>query len=237
MSRDLTARLALLANETPEFDGDRRVLSGADRFAALIHLIDQTVIPAVLEVEDEAGVLLLDVSGRRLCRLPGAVEDLTSDDAEAIAMAVGLMTAFADRGDGPLRVRERASDETDTDPAQSVSIQTLADAAGRPLINPGQPPLHQLQMRLGARLLAGLRVTDGAVTDTLGDADSAAPLNEAVAGLADLAGDAPSLLVFETTDGEIRGAALEGAEALIFAVEDVDAATLLAFFDASFGIG
>lgn len=230
MSDDLSARLALLASEEPEYDGDQRVIRAPDRFAALLHVIDQTVIPAVLEVTDGTSVLTLDVAGRRLSRLPGQVEDLSADNEDALAAATAALTAFADAGDGPLKLRELASDQGDADPTNSVSIGALAGAAGRPMIDPNAPPLDQFKAHLGTQLLAGLQIKAARVTDRIGDADGCKRLEAAHAGLVGHGGDGPALMIFSTQEGAVSGAVVSGDEAMLFAVGDLSPGTILALF-------
>ena len=233
MTSDLTTRLALLANETPEFVDGKRVLSGGDRFAAVINLIDQTVIPAILHIDNGESVIELVVAGRRLCRIPGHVEELAASDSEAIAKASALIADFTDRGDTALLVTESAAPQSDSDRTQSVSITALAEASGRELVDKTAAPLVQFQARLGSSLTGAFLLSTDKPADQIGDVDD---LEGDVDGLFKLASGTPSLVVFDVQGAPtptVRGAAFVGEDAMIFTVQTADLGYLVAQFDAS----
>ena len=236
---ELEARLALLADETPDFDGDQRRLPGDDPFAAILNLIDETVIAAVLEITDGKTVFLIEVSGRRVCRLPGVIEDLTASDEESLSDAARRIAEFADSAEGPLRVRELASSASGIDPAQSVSIGAIAAAAGRPQIDPNMPPIAQFCARLGDALIAGITLEGDKASETLGDADLCADLEKTLADLIALTreGDGPSLTLYQTGADEmsVQGVAVVGSAALVFSTKDMSPAKIAAQFDQSTG--
>lgn len=232
MSSDLAARLALLANETPVFEDGKRILSDDDSFAAIIHLIDQTVLPVLLQIENGVGVLELEVSGRRLSRLPGHVDDMAGDD-EALKTAAMTIADFADQSTTALRVSEQPGTQADADGAQSVSINAIAAAAGRAMIDASAEPLVQLEARLGDNLTASIFLVNGEVTERIGNAKA---LDGDVEALCALATDGPSLVVFDVQDGELRGAAFVGEDVMIFAVKSDDVAKLVTQFNRSAGL-
>lgn len=232
----LAARLALLAEETPVHENGLRVLPGTDRFAAIIHLIDQTVIPAMLHISDGTAELTLEVAGRRLCRLPGQIETLAPDDEAALASAVTAITTFADAGDAPLKVAETLSNEADVDATQSVSIHAIASAAGRPLIDPDAPALVQLQAGLGKSLSASIIVEGGSVTQKSGDDALCETLTDGIGGMSDLMqSSGPELIVFEAADGTtLRGTIVDGDMMLSFAADATAMVDIAAGFNRSF---
>ena len=232
MSADLAARLALLANETPVFEDGKRILSDDDSFAAIIHLIDQTVLSTLLQIENGVGVLKLEVSGRRLSRIPGHVEDMAGDDA-AVKTAATMIAEFADQSTGPLRVSEEPGGQADADSAQSVSITALAGAAGRVMIDESAEPLVQFEARLGDSLTGSIFLAKGEVTERIGNVKA---LDADVEALCALATDGPSLVVFDMQGGQFTGAAFVGDDAMIFAVQADDLGKLIAQFDRSAGL-
>lgn len=232
MSTDLAARLALLANETPVFEDGKRILSDDDSFAAIIHLIDQTVLPVLLQIENGVGVLELEVSGRRLSRLPGQVDDMAGDD-DAVKTAAKMIADFADQSTTALRVSEQPGTQADADGAQSVSISALASAAGRVMVDETAEPLVQFEARLGDNLTGSIFLVKGKVTERIGNAKA---LDGDVEALCALASDGPSLVVYDTQEGQMRGAAFVGEDAMIFMVKADDIGKLIAQFDRSAGL-
>lgn len=233
---ELVARLALLVEETPEFESGLRRLGGYDPFVAILDLIDQTVIPAVLEITHGERVFLIEVSGRRICRLPGLVEELTASDPETLSDAALRIAEFADSAEKPLRVRELPSDAAHIDPAQSVSISAIAAAAGRPLIDPNMPPLGQIRARLGDAIVAAVTVEAGKVVDRSGDADLCAQLEKDQKSLTALAAeDAPGMVIFELDPAKpsLHGIVFVQRDALLFATAGVKPAQIVAAYDRS----
>lgn len=223
MSTDLAARLALLAQETPTFEDGLRVLDGGDRFAALIHLIDQTVIPARLTVSDAEGArLVMDVAGRRLCRIPGVVDTLTPEDTAAIKTAAETLSGFADRAETALRVQETVSDGAEIDPTQSISITVLSEAAGRVMIDPGAPALDQFRARLGSALIATITLSNGAETDRSGEPEALDLLAPVVDGMAALLAKGSSLTILSGGAAGVQGVAQDAEDVLIFALRGSD---------------
>ena len=232
MKKDLTARLALLANETPVFEDGKRILSDDDSFAAIIHLIDQTVLPAMLQIENGEGVLELEVSGRRLVRIPGYLEDMAGDE-DAVKQAAQMIADFADQSTQPLRVSETPGGQVDADSAQSVSISALGTTAGRAMIDETAPPLVQFEARLGEDLKAVIFVEQGEVVERIGQAKL---LDADVEALCTLKSAEPSIVVYEGQDGLLRGVAFVGVDTMIFAAQSDDIGKVIAQFDRSVGV-
>lgn len=234
---ELLARLALLADETSDYEGGLRRLTGSTPFGAMLDLIDQTVIPAVLEITNGERVFLIEVSGRRVCRLPGLIEDLTASNVETLAEAARQIADFADRAEGPLWTRELPSTTSGNDPAHSVSIRAIANAAGRPLIDPNAPPIAQFRMRLGNSVTASVIHDNDSVVERLGDADLCAKLENDLADLTVLArdGSGSRLTLYEAdvTGQSMRGVAVVANSALVFSTNGIGAATIVAYYNQS----
>ncbi len=146
----LAARLAALAEEQPQFENGARRIDGPDAFDAILAEIDHTVLPARLTFSAGGASLALIVAGRRLCAVPDVADVLSPDDLTAIEAAAAAIAAFSEGVDGPLLVAEGEAAEGAGDPTQRVSVNALAQAAGRVAIDPDLPLPERVQARLGA---------------------------------------------------------------------------------------
>lgn len=167
---DLAARLALLADEIPTFEGGKRALDRGAPLQSLLDLIDQTVIQTSLEVQNDAGSLTLEVASRRLIAIPGVADALSADTPDALAAATDALRQFADQTKEILTVTEQPATVGGFDPAQSVSVSSLARAAGHVQIDPSAPLIARFRAHLGDGLATARVLWNGGEMETLGDA-------------------------------------------------------------------
>lgn len=170
----LAARLDALANENPSFEDGARVIPAHDVFDAVLTEIDQTVLPATLQFTSGDAALSLVVAGRRLCAVINVANTLAPDDTAAITAAAEAIADFAEKASGSLLLRDSEAPDDLGDASHRVSGATLAQAAGRVVIDPNAPFLEKLRLRLGPVAQASI-LFDG---QTISDGQGPKPLRE-----------------------------------------------------------
>lgn len=162
----LAARLAALANEAPEYKDGARLIPTPDAFDTILAEIDQTVLPTTLAFTSNDATLTLVVAARRLCAVPGVVDELAPDDTAAIKAAADAIATFAEAATSPLELRDSEAPDQMGDATHRVSAAALVNAAGRVVIDPDAPFVEKVRLRLGDTAQAwvifdGTKITDG----------------------------------------------------------------------------
>ena len=169
----LTAYLATLVSETPQFQNGARVLDHSSARDTLFDEIDATVLPAVLTFESDTASLSLLVTGRRLNRIVsggGAEVDgkaLSPDDAAMTKAAAQALADFADAAK-ELRVRSTAPEHDAADMSDRISIRALQNALGMVVDDPDAPPLERFVTRMGEAITASIHLDDRVAAQTTG---------------------------------------------------------------------
>ncbi|MEO9514904.1 MAG: hypothetical protein ABJH45_20300 [Paracoccaceae bacterium] len=175
--QSLSDRIAALAEETPDFDGQARVLAPAD-LETLLDTIDSTVLPCALTFNTGSAQLTLEIAGRRLHAIKGVEGDLKApdrlidqplsmDDEVLRSATAKLLKTFLDDATSLNVVISQAAADV-LDDSESLSVATLREDLDLGANDSALPVFERFQNRTESYMTAAIHMRDGALVQTIG---------------------------------------------------------------------